>query len=664
MHNVEQKIVDTIRFLSVDAIEKAKSGHPGMPMGAAPMAYTLWSRFLKGSGKNPNWHNRDRFVLSGGHGSMLLYSLLHLFGYDVSIEDIKNFRQLDSKTPGHPEYGHTSGVEATTGPLGQGISMSVGMAIAEKRLANQFNTEDYNIVDHHTYVILGDGDLMEGVSAEAASLAGHLKLGKLIALYDDNNITIDGTTNITFTENVGKRFEAYGWQVISVEDSNSIDEIEKAIKTAKENQAQPTLIKVPTTIGYGSPNKAGKSSAHGSPLGEDERKLTKEELNWDRDNDFYVPQEVEEFMKSLIDEKEKERKEWEKKFEEYCNKYPEKAKEWDAWHKDCISSKLIEDKDIFSFEEAKLATRSAGGAVMNRIAKHLPNLMGGSADLNASTKTYLKGMGDFQHDNTSGNNINFGIREHAMGAILNGMSVHGGLRVFGSTFLVFCDYMKPAIRLSALMKQPVIYVFTHDSIGVGEDGPTHQPIEHLISLRSIPNVSVYRPADAKETAVAWVEALKRTDGPTVLILSRQGLPTLDELKADAYKGGYVLVKENKELPDAILIGTGSEVSLLVDAHNKLKEEGIDTRVVSMLSWEKFDEQSDEYKNKVLLPEVTNRLSCEAGSTIGWMKYVGYKGKTIGIDGFGASAPGDVLMKKFGFNVENVVEQVMDMINQG
>lgn len=656
MKKIEQKVVDTIRVLSVDAIEKANSGHPGMPMGAAPMAYTLWSKFLKGSRNDAKWFDRDRFVLSAGHGSMLLYSLLHLFGYDVTIEDIKNFRQLGSKTPGHPEYGHTHGVETTTGPLGQGISTAVGMAIAERRLASEFNTQDYTIVDHYTYVISGDGDLMEGISSEACSLAGHLKLGKLIVLYDDNNITIDGSTEVAFTEDVGKRFEAYGWEVISVEDSNSIDEIETALEKAKENTLKPTLIKVPTTIGFGSPNKAGKSSAHGSPLGLDEVKLTKEALGWDYEEDFYVPEEVKEFMAQLISSKEEERNEWNKKFEEYCNKYPEKAKKWDLWHSDAISTEVFEDEELFNFSD-KLATRSAGGQVMNVIAKHIPNLMGGSADLNGSTKTYLKGMDDFQASNLTGNNVFFGVREHGMGAILNGMALHGGLRVFGSTFLVFSDYLKPAIRLSGLMKLPVTYVFTHDSIGVGEDGPTHQPIEHVLSLRCIPNVTVFRPADANETAIAWMEALKKTDGPSILVLSRQNLPTLEQVNENASKGGYILVKEEKEKPDAVLIGTGSEVSLLVEAQKRLKDEGIDTRVVSMLSWEVFDIQSEEYKNEVLPNDIANRLSCEAGSTIGWKKYVGDKGITLGIDEFGASGPGDVLMKEYGFSVENIVKNV-------
>lgn len=660
MNKIELRAVNTIRTLSVDAIEKANSGHPGMPMGAAPMAYTLWSKFLKGSGKNPNWPDRDRFVLSAGHGSMLLYSLLHMFGYDVSIEDIKNFRQLGSKTPGHPEYGHTPGVETTTGPLGQGISTAVGMALAEKKLAAEFNTGDFNIVDHFTYTIVGDGDLMEGISSEAASLAGHLQLGKLIALYDDNQITIEGSTDITFTEDVGKRFEAYGWEVISVEDGNSIEDIEKAIMKAKENTNKPTLIKISTVIGYGSPNKAGKSSVHGSPLGKEEIVLAKKELEWDSNPDFHVPDDVRSLLDKIIDEKDQERLAWEQKLEKYRSKYPDMAKKWDLWHSNELPEELLKDETIFNLGVDSIATRKSSGKIMNIIANHLPNFIGGSADLSPSTITYLNDKGDFSVENLKGNNINFGIREHAMGAILNGMALHGGMRVFGSTFLVFSNYMLPSVRLSALMNLPVVYVFTHDSIGVGEDGPTHQPIEHVVSLRSMPNINVFRPADANETAVAWIEALTESHKPSALILSRQNLPTLKEVNEDAHKGGYILIKEEKETPDAILIGTGSEVSLLVEAHHKLKEDGIDTRVVSLLSWELYEQQSDEYKNNVLPPNVTKRLSCEAGSTLGWAKYTGIQGKAIGIDTFGASAPGNVVMKEFGFSVDNVIREVKNL----
>ncbi len=661
MKKIDEKVINSIRFLSVDAIEKANSGHPGLPMGAAPMAYTLWSQFLKGSGKNPTWPNRDRFVLSAGHGSMLLYSLLHLFEYGLSIEDLKNFRQWDSKTPGHPEYGHTEGVETTTGPLGQGLGNAVGMAMAERRLAAQFNTEDYTMVDHYTYVIAGDGDMMEGVTSEAASLAGHLKLGKLITLYDDNNITIDGNTEMAFTEDVGKRFESYGWQVLKVSDGNDIEQIANAIKEAKEEDNKPSLIMVKTVIGYGSPNKAGTSKAHGSPLGKEEVTLTKEGLSWDDHSDFHVPEDVREHMKAIVEEKEKEMKDWEKTFEEYKQAYPKKANEWEEWNSLEVSKELVEDKELWDFGDKAVATRSAGGTVMNIIKKYVPNLVGGSADLNASTKTYLKDMGDFSNESAKGNNIFFGVREHAMGAIINGISLHGGFRVFGSTFLVFSDYMKPSIRLAALMKQPVIYVFTHDSIGVGEDGPTHQPIEHVMALRSIPNLNVFRPADAKETAVSWLEALADTDTPSALILTRQNLPILEGVHKAAHMGGYILKKEDKENPDVILIGTGSEVSLLVDAHKELKKEGIEARVVSIISWELFDSQPESYKKDVLPPNVTKRISVEAGITLGWQKYVGTEGKVLGIDQFGASGPGPVLMDRFGFTVENIVKEVKEMI---
>lgn len=660
MKNIDEKAIQTIRFLSVDAIEKANSGHPGLPMGAATMAYTLWSKFLKGSAKDPNWKDRDRFVLSAGHGSMLMYSLLHLFGYDLSMEDIKNFRQWGSNTPGHPEYGHTPGIETTTGPLGQGIANAIGMAIAERRLAGEFNTEDFKLVNHYTYAIVGDGDLMEGVSAEAASLAGHLGLEKLIVLYDDNNITIDGSTDITFTEDVGKRFESYGWQVIEVEDGNSIDHIEKAIIMAKNDTSRPSLIKVPTIIGFGSPNKAGTSGVHGAPLGEEELKVTKEKSKWEH-SEFHVPEDVREHMKDIIYKREKDRLKWESLYNEYAQKYPQKAIEWERWHKLALPEELIEDERLWDFGKEPIATRSANGKVLNIISKYLHNMMGGSADLNASTKTYLKDKGDFSKENPKGNNVHFGVREHGMGAILNGMVLHGGLRVFGSTFLVFSDYMKPAIRLSALMGQPVIYVFTHDSIALGEDGPTHQPIEHIMALRSIPNVAVFRPADAKETAIAWMEALKRTDGPSVLVLTRQKLPILEGVHKGAHLGAYILRKEDKDSPDIILMGTGSEVSLLDNAYNELKKEGIDARVVSMPSLELFAKQPKSYREEVLPSTVKKRLAVEAGITLGWKRYVGDEGDIIGIDEFGASAPGPILMDKFGFTVENIIDKVKEVL---
>ncbi len=661
MKNIDKKVIDTIRFLSVDAVEKANSGHPGLPMGAAPMAYTLWSRFLKKNGKDPNWKDRDRFVLSAGHGSMLLYSLLHLFGYDLSIEDIKEFRQWGSKTPGHPEYGHTPGVETTTGPLGQGFANGVGMAIAEKRLAAEFNVDKYNIVDHNTYVLVGDGDLMEGISSEAASLAGHQKLGKLIVLYDDNNITIDGGTEVAFTEDVGKRFESYGWQVIRVQDGNNIDDIESALKSAKENTDQPSLIPISTVIGYGSPNKAGTSGVHGAPLGSEELILAKKELNWNTDNDFHVPEDVKEHMKEAIKKGEEAQRDWDKMFKDYSDEYPEKAKAWKLWHSKEINKELERDPGLWNFDKKSIATRAAGGHILNIITKYVPNIIGGSADLNASTKTYLKDKGDFSYENPQGNNIAFGVREHAMAGILNGIALHGGFHTFGSTFFVFSDYMKPSIRLSALMKIPVIYVFTHDSIAVGEDGPTHQPIEHLMALRVIPNITLFRPADAKETAIAWLEALKNTDGPSALVLTRQNIPILEGVHKGAHGGGYILIKEEGEAPAAILIGTGSEVSLLVKAHEELKKEGIDTRVVSIPSMELFNRQSKEYKEEVLPTKIRKRISIEAGSTIGWKKYVGDEGIAIGIDDFGASAPGDTLMEKLGFTVENVIKNVKEIL---
>jgi len=657
LSKIDSKVINSIRFMSMDAVQKANSGHPGLPMGTATMAYSLWANHLNASKNDPNWADRDRFVLSAGHGSMLQYSLLHLFGYDVSMDDIKNFRQWGSKTPGHPEYGHTEGVETTTGPLGQGIANAVGMAMAEKRLAAEFNTDDMTIVDHYTYVIAGDGDMMEGVASEACSLAGHLKLSKLIVLYDDNKITIDGTTDIAFTEDVGKRFEAYGWEVLESRNSEDMEELNDLIEMAKKSD-KPTLIKVPTTIGYGSPNKSGQSVAHGAPLGDDEIKLTRENMSWEHEP-FFVPEDVYTHMERIIDEKDAKRKEWNEKFAEYRNKHPELAEKWDRWHSLELPEELLNDEELFNFDK-KIATRAAGGNIINIIAKHMDNLFGGSADLAGSNKTTMNNSGDFQDDTPDGNNINFGVREHGMGAILNGISLHGGFRTFGATFLIFSNYMRPTIRLSALMNQPVVYVFTHDSIALGEDGPTHQPIEQLAALRTIPNTKVFRPADAKETAVAWIEALKNTDGPSVLALTRQGLPILEDVEG-AHKGGYIVDKEKGNSPDAILIATGSEVSLAMDAKKELQKDGIDARVVSILSWELFDKQDENYKEEILPKNITKRVSIEAGTTFGWQKYIGSEGKSIGIDSFGASAPGPELMDRFGFNVENVVKTVKEII---
>ncbi len=650
----EKKIINTIRALSIDAIEKANSGHPGLPMGTAALAYTLWAKHLKSSALAPTWPNRDRFVLSAGHGSMLHYALLHLFGYDLTIDDLKQFRQFQSLTPGHPEYGVTAGVESTTGPLGQGLSMAVGMAIAETRLAAEFNTADIALVDHYTYALAGDGCLMEGITSEASSLAGHLKLGKLIVLYDDNGITIDGSTDIAFTENVEQRYLAYGWQVLKVADGDDVAAIDAALAAAKQNVDQPTLIMVKTVIGFGSPNKAGTSAVHGSPLGADEIKLTKATYGLNPDSQFDVEQDVYDALKPLIDQREMMRFDWEKTLEDYKEKYPEKYQQWLAWHDYSINEADFCRADIWEVLKPNQATRASGGAFMNAISQLLPNLVGGSADLNGSTKTYLKGMGDFTADNRAGNNLFFGVREHAMAAIVNGIALHGGLRAFASTFLVFSDYLKPAVRLSALMKLPVIYVFTHDSIGVGEDGPTHQPIEHLFMLRSIPNVTVFRPADANETAYAWLEALKKNDGPSVIILSRQGLPSLEGVNPAAARGGYIVSKEKGATPDGILIGTGSELHLLVEAQRLLSLEDFDVRVVSMMSIEQFEAQDKDYIATVLPPDIKRRIVMEAGITRPWYYYATDGGTVIGIDHFGESAPGDQLFKAFGFTAEHAV----------
>ena len=662
MKAIEQKAINTIRMLAVDAIEKAKSGHPGLPMGGAPMAYTLWTRCMQHSPSDPQWPNRDRFVLSAGHGSMLLYALLHLFGYGLTLDDLKAFRQWGSLTPGHPEYGHTVGVETTTGPLGQGFANAVGMAIAEARLAAEFNKPGFEIVHHYTYVYCGDGCLMEGVSAEAASLAGHLKLGRLICLYDDNQITIDGSTEITFTEDVAKRFEAYGWHVLKVKDGNDIEEIALAIEKAKQETERPSLIMVRTAIGYGSPNKQGSAAVHGAPLGAEEVKLTKENLGWPTEPDFYVPAEVREHFAAITAQLEKKKAQWDELFAQYRREYPEAAAAWDAWHAGDIPAEVEEDKSLWQFAKP-LATRAASGQVMQIIAKYLSNLMGGSADLNASTNTYLKGLGDFQADNRKGNNLFFGVREHAMGSIANGMALHGGLRPFVSTFFVFVDYMKPPVRLAALMGLPVIYVFTHDSIGVGEDGPTHQPIEQLAGLRSTPNLHVFRPADGRETAAAWLAALKRKDGPTAIILTRQTLPQLEGTGVEAAKGAYVLAAEKGEVPDLILIATGSEVQLALQAQKVLAEKDIDARVVSMPSWELFKAQPAAYRQKVLPENVRKRIAIEAGHSMGWQQFTGDEGLIISIDHFGASAPGEILMQEFGFTVENIVQKALALLQR-
>jgi transketolase len=659
---IELKAINTIRLLSADGIQKANSGHPGLPMGAAPMAYVLWNNHLKTSAKAPKWADRDRFVLSAGHGSMMLYSLLHLHGYKVSMEDLQSFRQEGSKTPGHPEFGHTDGVETTTGPLGQGIANAVGMAVAEARLAAEFNTDDFKVVDHYTYAIAGDGCMMEGISSEASSLAGHLGLGKMILLYDSNQITIDGRTDITFTEDIQKRYEAYGWQVLEVADGNNdLDALDEAMKAAKAETEKPSLIVVKTTIGYGSPNKADSSGVHGSPLGEEELKATKEALGWDPEKSFYIPEDVQAHYDAMKVEKAAKYDAWTEMFAAYEAAYPEKAAAFTAWMNEELPAELLESYKTWEFDKSPVATRVSGSVVMNKIAEYMPNLVGGSADLNASTKTYLAGKGEFQKDNHAGNNINYGIREFAMGAVMNGVQAHGGLRIFGSTFMVFSDYVKPALRVSALMGAPVIHVFTHDSIAVGEDGPTHEPIEQLWMLRGIPNVNVWRPATTQETAFAWMSALKETKKPSVIALSRQNLPQLAEVNEGVEKGAYVLIKEEKETPDLLLMATGSEVHLMVEAQKALKAEGIDARVISMPCLEVFEAQDADYKESVIPAAVQKRVIFEVGSTMGWYRYVGSEGLVFGIDQFGESAPGGLLLKKYGFTVENVIEKAKSVL---
>jgi transketolase len=659
---IDQLSINTIRTLSIDAIEKANSGHPGMPMGAAPMAYTLWAKFMNHNPKNPDWVNRDRFVLSAGHGSMLLYSLLHVFGYDVSMKDLKEFRQWDSKTPGHPEYGHTPGIEATTGPLGQGIAMAVGMAMAERHLAAVYNRDQFNIVDHFTYSICGDGDLMEGVSAEAASLAGHLKLGRLIVLYDSNDISLDGDLNLSFSENVEERFKAYGWQVIRVEDGNDVVEISKALEEAKTDTSRPTLLEVKTRIGYGSPNKSGKSASHGAPLGTDEVKLTKEAYQWTFEEDFHVPNEVAEHFSRFREEAQQKEEEWEKQFAEYKEKYPDLAEQFNK----AVSGELPErwEEALPNFEVGKrMATRASSGKVLNAIAEKVPYFIGGSADLAGSNKTLISSDKNYALDGYEGRNIWFGVREFAMGAAINGMALHGGVKVFGATFFVFSDYLRPAIRLAALMKLPVIYVFTHDSIAVGEDGPTHEPVEQLAALRAMPELAILRPADAKETAAAWRLAVESSDSPTALVLTRQDLPTLEGTNYEGVKKGAYIVDKTSGAPDALLLASGSEVSLAVKAKEQLEKEGISVNVVSMPSWDRFEAQSDEYKESVLPKEVKIRLGIEMGASLGWHKYTGDFGDVLAIDRFGASAPGEKVIEEYGFTVENVVNKVKALCNK-
>lgn len=662
---LEQLSINTLRFLAVDAVQKARSGHPGLPMGAAPMAYALWTRHLRFNPHAPRWLDRDRFVLSAGHGSMLLYALLHLTGYDIPLEELKNFRQWGSMTSGHPENLLTPGVEATTGPLGQGFANGVGMAVAERMLAERFNRPGHMIVDHRVYALVSDGDLMEGISSEAASYAGTQRLGKLIYLYDDNGISIEGDTDATFVEDVGARFRAFGWHVVGPVDGNDVAAVDSAIRQGQAETGRPTLIICATTIGYGSPNKAGTAKAHGEPLGAEEVRLTKENLGWPLEPEFYIPAEVLEHFRQAEEKGKRLEAEWQRRFDAYRAEFPELAAEFERMMAGDLPQGWDADLPTFADATGKIATRNAGGEALNGLYKNLPDLAGGSADLEPSTKTWLKGVGRFGWE-AGGHNLQFGIREHAMGAIALGMALHGGVIPYTATFLVFSDYMRAPIRLAAFSEQRVIFVFTHDSIGVGEDGPTHQPVEQVAALRAIPGMRVIRPADATETAEAWRQAILRRDGPTALILTRQGLPVLDRAKlppaGGLAKGAYIL-SDCDGKPDVILIGTGSEVSLALDAAGVLAEKGIRARVVSMPCWELFDAQPQAYQDAVFPPDVTARLAIEAGCSMGWHRYVGNDGDVIGVDLFGASAPIEVVMDKFGFNISNVVARAQALIGR-
>ena len=661
--NIEEMSVNAIRVLSADAIQKANSGHPGLPLGTAPVAYELFAKHMNYNPHNPDWVNRDRFVLSGGHGSMLLYSLFHLFGIgNLSLEEVKNFRQFGSLTPGHPEYGHTVGVEATTGPLGQGMAMAVGMAMAEAHLSSVFNKEGFPVVDHYTYVLGGDGCMMEGISSECFSLAGTRGLSKLIVFYDSNNISIEGSTDIAFTEDVVTRFKAFGFQTIEVEDGNDLEAIGKAIEEAKADKTRPSLIKVNTLIGYGCPAKQGKASAHGEPLGVDNVAALKENINWPCKGDFEVPKEVYDHYKELADNMAKAEDKWNELFAAYVEKYPEMKELWDNYFDGYDMSDLFNSDEYWAKGDKPEATRSTSGTILNMIKKAMPNLIGGSADLAPSNKTNMKDAGDFSKDNYAGTNLHFGVREQAMAAIGNGLALHGGLKAFVATFFVFSDYVKPMARLSALMKLPLTYVFTHDSIGVGEDGPTHEPVEQLAAFRSLPDFTVFRPCDRTETAAAWMYAVENECGPTGLVLTRQNLPQIEGSSKDALKGGYVIAESEKAVPDAIIIASGSEVSLAINAKEELKKSGIDVRVVSMPSMELFDKQSAEYKESVLPNGVRKRVAVEALSDFGWYKYVGLDGRVIAMEGFGASGPAATLFEHFGFTVDNVVKTVKEVVN--
>ncbi len=661
---LDQLCINTLRTLAMDMVQRADSGHPGMPMGAADMAYVLWTRFLRHNPANPHWPDRDRFVLSAGHGSTLLYSLLYLTGYDLPLEELMNFRQWGSRTPGHPEYGCAPGVEATTGPLGQGFANGVGMAIAEAHLAARFNRLGYKIVDHYIYAIVSDGDLMEGISSEAASLAGHLRLGKLIYLYDDNRVTIEGSTDLAFTEDRGKRFEAYGWHVQRV-DGYDLEGIAAAIRAARADP-RPSLIMARTHLAYGSPHLQNNSRAHGVPLGEEEVRLTKERLGWPTEPPFFIPEEALAHFRRALDRGRAWEGEWQALFDAYAAEYPDLAEEWRMAMAGELPPGWEAALPVFNPEDGPMSTRVASGRVLNAIAPRLPALLGGSADLAPSTKTYLKGLGDFEAEDRLGRNLHFGVREHAMGGILNGMALHGGVIPFGGTFLVFSDYMRPSIRMAAMMGLHVIYIFSHDSLWIGEDGPTHQPVEQLASLRAIPNLIVIRPADANETAVAWRVALEHR-GPVALILSRQALPILDRTSLapaeGLARGAYVLIEAEGGQPDLILIATGSEVHLALAARELLAERGVRARVVNMPSWELFDRQPETYRRAVLPPHVTARLAIEAGVSQGWHRYVGPAGDVMGIERFGASAPYKVLQEKFGFTAENIAQRAMALLGR-
>ncbi|MFC5469243.1 transketolase [Cohnella suwonensis] len=663
---IEQLSVTTIRTLSIDAIEKAKSGHPGMPMGAAPMGYQLFAKTMKHNPSVPTWSDRDRFVLSAGHGSMLLYSLLHLSGYDLPMEELKNFRQWGSLTPGHPEFGHTAGVDATTGPLGQGIAMAVGMALAEAQLGATYNRDGHEIVNHFTYSICGDGDLMEGISHEAASMAGHMGLGKLVVLYDSNDISLDGELNLSFSESVSKRFEGYGWQYLRVEDGNDLEALAKAIASAQADTSKPTLIEVKTVIGYGSPNKGGKgghAGPHGSPLGVDEAKLTKGFYEWPHE-EFHVPAEVREHFAAVKQSGEQAYAAWQEKFAKYKSAYPELAAQFEAALAGELPSGWDAELPAYTTEDKPLSTRVASGNALNGLAKNVPFLVGGSADLESSTMTHLKGLSVFKPGSYDGRNIYFGVREFGMATAMNGIMLHGGLKVFGGTFFVFTDYLRPAVRLAALMGLPVVYVLTHDSIAVGEDGPTHEPIEQLASIRIIPNLTVIRPADGNETSAAWAYALQNKDNPVALVLTRQNLPILEgtaNARQDIAKGGYVVSEAANGAPQGILIATGSEVQLAVASQKALAEQGVHVRVVSLPSFDLFEKQDAAYKESVLPKSVKARLAIEMAHPFGWERYVGDAGAIIGISTFGASAPGDRVIKEYGFTVDNVVAQFKKLV---